>query len=73
MTTTRWWSAGAVLVMAVLVALDWILGIDPRLAEARTADDERVGVEALNATYEQKLVELKQVDENLPALTKQLE
>ena len=59
--------------MAVLIALGWILGIDPRLAEARAADDERVGVEALNATYEQKLVQLKQIEENLPALTTQLE
>ena len=59
--------------MAVLIALGWILGIDPRLAEARSADDERVGVEELNATYEQKLVQLKQIDENLPALTAQLE
>ena len=73
MTKTRWWSAGAVLVMAVLVVLGWFLGIDPRLAEARSADNERVGVEALNATYEQKLVKLEQVDKNLPALTAQLD
>ena len=73
MTRTRLWTAGAVFVMVVLIALGWFLGIDPRLAEARSADDERVGVEALNATYEQKLVQLKQIDENLPALTAQLE
>lgn len=73
MTRTRWWTAGAVFVMAVLISLGWFLGIDPRLAEARSAEDERVGVEALNATYEQKLVQLKQIDENLPALTTQLE
>ena len=73
MTTTRWWTAGAVLVMALLVALGWILGIAPRLAEAQAADDERVGVETLNATYEQTLVKLKQLDEDLPALTTQLD
>ena len=73
MTRTRWWTAGAVFVMAVLISLGWFLGIDPRLAEARSAEDERVGVEALNATYEQKLIQLKQIDENLPALTTQLE
>ena len=59
--------------MAVLVVLGWFLGIDPRLAEARSADGERVGVEVLNATYEQKLVRLEQVDKNLPALTAQLD
>ena len=73
MTTTRWWTAGAVLVMALLVALGWILGIAPRLAEAQAADNERVGVETLNATYEQTLVDLKKLDEDLPALTKQLD
>jgi len=59
--------------MAVLVVLGWILGVAPRLAEAQAADDERVGVETLNATYEQTLVKLKQLDEDLPALTTQLD
>ena len=72
MTTTRWWTAGAVLVMVVIVASGWVLGIAPRLAEVQTADDERVGVETLNATYEQTLVKLKKLDEDLPALTTQL-
>ena len=73
MTTTRWWTGGAVLVMGLLVALGWFLGIDPRLAEAAVADKDRTGVETLNAGYEQTLVRLKQVDENLPALTRQLD
>ncbi|MET3767541.1 Tfp pilus assembly protein PilO [Marisediminicola sp. UYEF4] len=73
MTITRWWTAGAVLVMALLVALGWILGMEPQLAEARAADEERVGVETLNATYEQTLVKLKELDEDLPALTQQLD
>ena len=59
MTTTRWWTAGAVLVMVVIVTSGWVLGIAPRLAEVQTADDERVGVETLNATYEQTLVKLR--------------
>ncbi|GGK91996.1 hypothetical protein GCM10007382_10200 [Salinibacterium xinjiangense] len=73
MTTTRWWTAGAVLVTVVIVAGGWVLGIAPRLAEVQAADDERVGVEMLNATYEQTLVKLKKLDEDLPALTKQLD
>ena len=72
MTNTRWWIAGAVLAMALTVTLGWMLGIDPRLTEAQAADDERVGVETLNATYEQTLVDLKKLDEDLPALTQQL-
>lgn len=73
MTTTRWWTAGAILVMAVIVASGWFLGISPKLAEVQAADDERVGVETLNATYAQTLVKLKKLDEDLPALTQQLD
>lgn len=73
MTNTRWWTAGSLLAMAIIVALGWYLGIDPRLTEARTADDERVGVEAQNAVYEKTLVTLKELDEDLPALSAQLE
>jgi hypothetical protein len=62
-----------VLVIAVLVALGWILGIEPRLTEARAADEERAGVETLNTTYEQTLVTLKELDADLPALTEQLD
>ena len=73
MTTTRWWTAGAILVMAVIVASGWFLGIAPKLAEVQAADDERVGVETLNATYEQTLIKLEKLDEDLPALTQQLD
>ena len=73
MTTTRWWTAGAILVMAVIVASGWFLGIAPKLAEVQAADDERVGVETLNATYEQTLIKLKKLDGDLPALTQQLD
>lgn len=73
MTTTRWWITGAVLAMAVIVALGWGLGIEPRLSEARAADEERVQVEAVNATYEAVLVELEELDDDLPALTRELD
>ncbi len=71
MTTTKWWTAGAVLLMVVVVALGWVLGVEPRLTEARAADDDRAGVEALNVSYERTLVTLRELDENLPALKEQ--
>lgn len=72
MTTTRWWTAGATLVIATIVALGWFLGIDPRLTEAKAAEGDLVSVEALNSTYEQKLVQLEKLDSDLPALKKEL-
>ena len=59
--------------MALVVAIGWILGAAPRLAEAQAADDDRAGVETLNATYEQTLVKLKMLDANLLALTEELD
>lgn len=73
MSTTKWWVAGAALVMVVIVALGWVLGVEPRLSEARAADAERSTVVALNATYEEVLVKLKALDEDLPALISQLD
>jgi len=73
MTTTRWWITGAVLAMAVIVALGWVLGFEPRLSEARAADDERAQVEAVNASYEGVLVNLEKLNEDLPALTRELD
>ena len=73
MTTTKWWTAGAALVMVVIVALGWVLGIEPRLTEARVADEERATVVTLNASYEDVLVKLKKLDEDLPALSSELD
>lgn len=57
--------------MVGIVALGWVLGIEPRLTEARLADDERAGVQELNVSYERTLGTLRELDEDLPALTKQ--
>lgn len=73
MTTTKWWTAGAALVMVVIVALGWVLGIEPRLTEARVADEERATVVTLNASYEDVLVKLKKLDEDLPTLSGELD
>jgi len=72
MTTTRLWIIGAALVMAVIGALGWFLGISPRLSDARSADEERVAVETLNQTYQLKLLELQKLDKDLPKLEDKL-
>jgi len=73
MTRTKWWIAGAALVMVVIVMFGWVLGVEPRLSEARAADAERSTVVALNASYEEVLVTLKALDEDLPALMSELD
>jgi len=73
MTTTKWWIAGAALVVVLIVALGWVVGVEPRLSEARAADAERSTVVALNTSYEEVLVKLKALDEDLPALSSQLD
>ena len=72
MNKTRLWMIGAVLVTVVIVALGWVVGISPQLDQARTADAERMGVEATNQIHEATLVELRELDENLPELESEL-
>jgi len=59
--------------MVFTVAFGWVLGVEPRLSEARAADAERSTVVALNASYEEVLVKLKALDEDLPALSSDLD
>lgn len=73
MDRTRLWVIGATLVAAVVVALGWFAGVSPRLDEARRADAERASVEATNGVHEATLLKLRELDENLPALKKELE
>lgn len=73
MSTLRLWVIGAVLTSVVIIALGWLLGVSPRLAEAAAADDERQSVETVNAGYEATLVELQRLSDELPALTAQLD
>lgn len=51
----RIWIVGAALVIGIVAALGWLLGISPQLDAARAATLERTAVEAQNAAYEAQL------------------
>lgn len=59
MTASRLWTVGAVALIAAILALGWFLGIAPLLAQASTADAERVGVEGQTAAQRAQLEVMK--------------
>ena len=73
MSILRIWVAGAAVVSLIILALGWLLGVSPRLAEAAQADAERRNVETVNAGYEATVIELRGLSEQLPELETQLE
>lgn len=57
---------------AGVLALGWVLGVSPKLAEASTSDTERQLVEAQNAGYQAQLVQLAADFEEIDALRDEL-
>lgn len=51
-----------------VLALGWVLGVSPKLAEVSTADSERALVDAQNLGYQTQLVQLAADFERLPEL-----
>lgn len=72
MNTNRIWVLGAVLLVGVAVVLGWMLGISPKLDEARTAKEERISVETQNTGYEAQLTTLKKQFESIGDLKDEL-
>lgn len=72
MTRTKLWIAAIALVAVVVVLLGWFTGIEPQLAEARKADDERASVATVNQAHEQTVLTLRKLDDRLPELKKEL-
>lgn len=72
MDKNRIWLIGSVLLMAAVVAGGWFLAVQPQLAAAQAANDQRASVEALNATHEAALIKLEKDFANIGALKKEL-
>lgn len=72
MDKNKLWIIGSVLVMVVVLALGWFVGIAPQLGNAATATLQRVDVQALNATQEATLAKLKKDYANIGKLDAQL-
>ncbi len=69
----RVWTFGTVIVMIVILALGWFLGVAPKLAEAAVANTERVAVESQNALAQVAIQELEQSRSRLPELRRELD
>ncbi|AWB90005.1 hypothetical protein [Homoserinimonas hongtaonis] len=72
MNESRIWSVLTVIVILVVLAGTWFLGVGPRLTEAAVADAERSTVESQNAIHRVKLKALQELDANLPVLEQEL-
>ncbi|MCU1418125.1 MAG: hypothetical protein JWP32_2299 [Schumannella sp.] len=72
MTANRIWIVAAALGIVGIVALGWLLGISPKLAEADAAVASQVSVDQQNADQEAVLVVLRDQYEHLDDLKKQV-
>ena len=54
MDKNRLWIIGAVVVMVAIVALGWVVAIQPQLDAAAAADAQRATVDATNAANLQR-------------------
>jgi Tfp pilus assembly protein PilO len=72
MDKNRLWLIGLVAVMVAVVAMGWLLGIQPQLSAASAADAQRATVQAQNAQNEAVLAKLKKDYSSIDELKKQL-
>jgi Tfp pilus assembly protein PilO len=68
----RLWIIGSVLVMVIVVALGWVVGIQPQLAATALADDQRVSVEQTNAGHQIALNKLREDFKGIDKLNQEL-
>jgi len=68
----RLWNIVAVMLMVAIAAGGWFLGVDPQLAAARTADEQRETVEAQNEATRLAITRLIADEKDLPTLQAQL-
>ena len=68
----RVWTFATVIIVIVIVALGWFLGVAPRLAEATRAETDRALVAAQNQATSIALEQLRQDAARLPQLESEL-
>jgi len=73
MNQSRLWTIGAVLVIVALIGGTWLIGVSPRLAEAREADGSLQAAQTINSAHRETLADLKAEAEHLGDVTAQLE
>ncbi|GAA1733613.1 hypothetical protein [Microcella frigidaquae] len=70
--STRVWSFATVLLIIVVVALGWFLGISPKLAEAARFDSDRLAVQAQNEVTRAAIAQLEADFERIEELRSEL-
>ena len=70
--STRIWSFATVLLIIVVVALGWFLGIAPKLAEAARFDSDRLAVQAQNEVTRAAIAQLEADFERIDELRSEL-
>lgn len=68
----RVWSFATVLIIIVVVALGWFLGISPKLAEAARYESDRLAVQGQNEVTRAVIAQLEADFENIVALREEL-
>jgi hypothetical protein len=71
-TGNRLWMLGVALASVAVIALGWILGISPTLAQADLASSQAQAADSQNAVQQAALVKLKGQYDKLPELSAQL-
>ena len=73
MGANRLWIAGTAILVVGVLALGWMLGISPKLAEAAAADKTRATVDAANLVSLQELAALKEQFEGIEDIRDELD
>jgi hypothetical protein len=68
----RVWSFATVLIIVIVVALGWFLGVSPKLAEAARFDSERLAVQGQNEVTRALIAQLEADFENIDELRDEL-
>ena len=73
MTGTRIWALGTTVVIVVVLALGYLLGVSPMLTRLAAAEEELASAEATNQAQQATLQVMKAQYEDLPALQEELQ
>ena len=73
MKSNRLWAVGTAIVVVAVLALGYLLGISPRLAELARSEASLAAVTAQNAQEQAKLLSLQKEFENIDELQEQLD
>jgi Tfp pilus assembly protein PilO len=73
MDKNRLWVIGSVLVMVIVIALGWVVGVQPQLTATAAAHAQLAEVEQTNAAHEASLAKLKKDFTGIDALKQQLD